>query len=169
MKQGKIKNRATSSIGAIWSALTSGKDDAGQMAKVGSTLAVETRAGAQPQINQTGFEVGDLVGFGNLQIVVNAVSHAQTPADEFSKPADGNHWVSLDVSIENIGTKSEQFSSFMSMELQDADASTYGSELTTVEPQAPEGSIEPGDAKRGLVVFEVPDSAKDLSLSFRSL
>jgi hypothetical protein len=111
------------------------------------------------------FAVGDLVALGNLQVRVHEVRDPLEPT-EFMPPAEGSRYVGVDMEVTNTAAEPELFSYLMSVELQDSQNITYSPTFTDHQPSPPDGELAPGNARRGLVVFEVPQSATELRLNF---
>jgi len=162
-------------VGSAWAALASATEeptlveDDNAIASSDETTGEDSVDGsAEPEENkQTTFAIGDTVALGNFQLTVNGIVDPQPPADEFSAPDEGQRWISVDVTVENVGTEPEIFSSLLAFELQDSEAFTYDPEFASgVEPQAPDGELAPASKKRGLIVFAVPETASGLTLNF---
>lgn len=152
----KILTLITVSL-SLWAATASGTETAELVGSSTPTEASSSNA-AQSQSGQT-FSIGDTVKLGNWQLVVNSLTDPQPPSNKFEGPAAGNRWISLDITVQNVGSTSSSFIGQLAFEVQDTNAFTYRPAFTGVEPQAPSGEIAPGAQKRGIAVFEVPETA----------
>ena len=110
--------------------------------------------------------VGETVTTESWQLLVNGVTDPQPPESTFLKPDDGHHYVSADVTLTWSGKVSTTFSAVQGFQLQDSTSANFGPQMTEIEPKNPEGEFAPGQSRRGLVVFEVPDDASGLVLNF---
>lgn len=115
------------------------------------------------------YKVGDVIQADTWQVVAHGVNDPQaSPNPSFDKPKAGNRRIGIDFEVKNIGSKNRTFSYLLQLELQDADNHNYNGAFTTVEPKAPDGDIEPGGSRRGIVVFEVPQAEHGFTLRFNA-
>lgn len=104
---------------------------------------------------------------GDWTVKVNGVADPQAPANEFSTPAAGNRWVGVDAEVTNGSADPATVSSLACFKLHDSANREYSETIASgITPAAPDGQIEPGGAKRGTLVFEVPQDATGLQLRF---
>ncbi|MFZ5815366.1 MAG: DUF4352 domain-containing protein [Bacillota bacterium] len=114
----------------------------------------------QPQV----FAVGDTIKMGDLQFTVNSVR--TTKGEGFVRAKDGNVYVLVNATVENIGDKPAAISSLLMFKLQDGDGYQHN---ITIYPDAKgslDGEVAPGRKMRGELAFEVPEHAKGLELLF---
>ncbi len=131
--------------------------------KVGDTKS----SGSKTTPAATIFKVGDVVKLGSWSVKVWAVKDPQPAVNEFSKPSAGNRWVAADVEVTNLSKKADSVSSLMCFKAHDSLNHDYSVDLGNgITPDAPDGDVEAGGAKRGMLVFEVPTTAKGLQLRF---
>lgn len=124
------------------------------------TSSGSTKAGAN-------YAVGDEVKLGDWTVKVYAVANPQAPGNQFSQPKAGTKWIGVDTEVKNLSTKPATVSSLACFKLHDAANHDFDENITSgVTPQAPDGQIEPSGAKRGIIVFEVPQDATGLQLRF---
>ena len=115
----------------------------------------------------TRYKVGDIVKVGDIQIVINEVK--EIPATDLFKPADGNKFIIIDVTMENIGSSDHAASSLMEFTLKDDTGQQYSESIsadTVSGGKSPNGSIIPGDKLRGQIGYEIPISAKGFVLTY---
>lgn len=102
----------------------------------------------------------------NVQLTVNSIREHQ--GKRVLKPNEGNKWVLVDTKIVNKGTKPETIS-VMSFQVFDSDNKPHDVALLASaleDVKSPTGELNPGEARRGEVPFEVPQKAKGLKLVF---
>ena len=112
------------------------------------------------------FAIGDIIQIGDLTIVVNEVT--SPGGDRFNQPDAGKKFVAVDVTLENIGSESENISSLLQMYMKDSTGQVYDEDFaaTLAAGNSPSGEIVPGEQIRGQVGFQVPEDAQDLVFVF---
>lgn len=120
----------------------------------------EEEQSKQPEI----FKVGESVKFNDLVITVNSVKDHK--GSDFEKPADGNVYKVVDVTVENTGEKEEAISSLMHTSMADSDGYTYNIMIATFVKSQLDGSVPPGRKLRGELAYEVPKAAAGLEFIF---
>lgn len=100
--------------------------------------------------------IGDSVNFDGLKITLN---NAYTSSgSDFEKPSN-DHYVVLDLTIENTTDKSANISTLMQMALQDEEGYTHDITIFTGTQGSLDGEIGAGRSNRGEIAFDVNDSA----------
>ena len=131
-----------------------------------ATVAVPTpepTAIPEPQV----FNVGDTVRLGDLHITVNGVRGSL--GDSLWMPEAGNYFVYVDVTFRNEGPQPEVVSTFLQMEIRDAEGRSYEIDFTAVAASgsaSPDGEIGPGGTLRGEAGFQIPTTATGLTWRF---
>lgn len=128
----------------------------------------------QGQADKQPAQVGgtlSLKGFENVQVdvTVTKVELKATPANEFMKPKAGNRFVAVQLQLANKGQATYQDSPSNGALVIDDQGQQYRSTFGEVkEGQAFQGSVTmgPGDSRKGVIVFEVPDGAKLAKFQF---
>lgn len=110
------------------------------------------------------FHIGDRVVIGDLAITVNGTRKPK-PTD-FLKPKEGNIWIAVDATIENLGSQPTTISSLAMFKLADADGYNYGVTIGPDSKAQLDGELGAGRKMRGEVVFEIPKDATGLQLIF---
>lgn len=126
----------------------------------GSKKASTSVTTSKPATGGT-FAVGQTASSSGFEIVVFGVKDPQPPS-QFARPAAGTHYISVDVQLTNKNSRQEVFSSIIGFHLLDAKNQQYDVQFTDITPKSPEGEFAPGQALRGLVVFQVPDGSTGL-------
>lgn len=115
------------------------------------------------------FKVGETVELKDFKVTVNKVYNVK--GDDFSKPKEGNEFIAVDCTLENISKKSQAVSSMLMFKVVDsegraAEYSLLG--LTAAKAGQLDGEISPGRKLTGAYVVEVPKGTKGLELEFDS-
>lgn len=111
--------------------------------------------------------IGDDVKLDQWTATVNSVQNPYTAANLKESPKAGNKYVAADVTIRNNSKKPGTIASADCLRLEDGSGKTYEKLDLATSPAAPNGTVAPTEALRGLVVFEVPSGATDLKLKLR--
>jgi hypothetical protein len=136
------------------------------IAAVGSNTSSKTSSTPGGPPPKAEYKVGDTAKTADVQVKVFGFKNPQPPADQFSRPSAGHHFVSVDVQITNATQDQQSFSSLIGFHLLDAQNRQYDEELTDagLKPGAPEGELAAGQSIRGYVAFEVPNGTRGLKL-----
>lgn len=115
------------------------------------------------------FNVGDTVELGKFKITVNKVYEVK--GNDFAKPAEGNMFLAIDCTVENISDNPETISSIMMFKVVDQDGRTCEYSLlgqTAAKAGQLDGEIAAGRKITGVYVVEVPNGKTGLELVFDS-
>lgn len=122
---------------------------------------------AEPTPAKTTFALGEVINLDGLNLLV-AGWEVLAPG-EFSKPAAGNQFIGVDLVVVNASTTYQSFSSF-STSVKDATSQQYDSSFGAVATLGVRslsgGGLAPGEKLRGIVGFEVPESAGALTFVY---
>jgi hypothetical protein len=133
----------------------------------GSNKATKVNGGSSSGAPKN-FAVGDEVKLGSWTVKVYGVTDPVQPTNQFIQPSAGNHWVGVDTEVKNLSSKATTVSSLACFDLRDAQNHSYTESIVSgVQPKAPDGEVQPNQALRGMLVFEVPQAATGLSLNFK--
>jgi len=114
------------------------------------------------------FGIGKVVKVGSTwEVTVNSVK--TSGGDDFTKPASGNTFLIVNVTVHNISNTEQSISSLLNFKVKD-DTGTEGKTalLTTGVSPAPDGKIAAGDKSKGDLVNEVSASQKKFTLAFEA-
>ncbi|GAB2598075.1 hypothetical protein GCM10027168_33730 [Streptomyces capparidis] len=148
----------------------SGKSDSGKSPDKGSGKSSGKSSG-KPEGSSAGqqaktFKVGDRIALGSWEFTVHEVVDPLKPSTEFLTPEPGNRWVGVDLEVTNKDSGSQDFSSLLFVELKDSTNKVHDVAFTGEEGRTPpDGAVSAGESRRGAVDFEVPESAKGLTLT----
>jgi hypothetical protein len=129
--------------------------------------AVEPPAKLEGETEQAAFKVGEAVQVGTLYITVNEVK--PVTGNQFAKPAEGNQFLMVDVTLENKGSAAESISTLLQMWLKDPTGQRYKIDLLAMSASggtSPDGELAAGEKLKGQVAFEVPANATGLLFVF---
>jgi hypothetical protein len=129
--------------------------------------AVELPAALSGEAAPRAHAVGEPIAVGELGLTVHGVSSPE--GTQFAKPAEGNRFVVVELSIANNGDEAANLSTLLQMKLKDAGGRQYAPDLlaaTAADGAAPEGELAPGETVRGPVGFQVPAKAEGLAFVF---
>lgn len=115
------------------------------------------------------FKVGDVVQLKNYKITVNKVYNVA--GNDFAKPKDGNEFIAVDCTVENISDKEQVISSMIMFKVVDKDGRACEYSLTgqtAANAGQLDGKIGAGRKITGVYVVEVPKGKKGLELEFDS-
>lgn len=155
-------------LGGIGSAIGGGKD---QPSKVGESTSTSSKPASkdtkknEPKI----FKVGDVVQLKNYKITVNKVYNV--PGTDIAKPKDGNEFIAIDCTIENISQEEQAVSSMLMFKVVDKDGRACEYSLmgqTAANAGQLDGKVGAGRKLSGVYVVEVPKGKTGLELQFDS-
>lgn len=113
------------------------------------------------------YKIGDVIQVGDLTMVVNGISFPE-PKEMF-EPDEGNRFVAVDVTFENVGSKSDSLFAMAQMTLKDDTGQDYQQDMSadiSAGGNAPNGEIAPGEKKRGQIGYQIPNDAKGFVFVF---
>lgn len=142
-----------------------GKDEPKKVGEATTSAKADDKKKNEPQL----FKVGDVVELKNFKVTVNKVYNVK--GDEFSKPKDGNEFLAIDCTLENISDKDQAVSSIMMFKVVDKDGRAAEYSITgqvAAKAGQLDGTIAPGRKLTGVYVVEVPKGATGLELEFDS-
>ena len=155
-------------IGASALAFNAAKNVSSTTISTLATTVATTSSGNTPVPSSQHFAVGQVVKVGDTwDVSVNSVKTSK--GDQFSVPKSGNTYLIIDLTMKNISAQEQDVSSLISFNLQDSTGLKYTETLTTMSDiHPPDGKVEAGAPLRGQLVYEVPISMKDYTLSFQA-
>jgi hypothetical protein len=119
-------------------------------------------AGPPPVASYTVGQTGRSAGFA---FTVYGVRAPLPSAPEYALPTPGYEYVQVDVQVTNTASAERRFSSLLAFHVYDSHDHQYGEAIVAgIQPVPPDGPFSPGQAVRGLVMFEVPTAATGLRL-----
>ncbi|MEV1168871.1 DUF4352 domain-containing protein [Nonomuraea sp. NPDC049784] len=104
-----------------------------------------------------------------VPVTVNQLVNPANPAQDFMKPKTGNKIVAVQVTLANVGRAVYSDAPTNGALLIDGEGQQYRSSFHDVrEGQSLSGmvTINTGDSRKGMIVFEVPEGAKSAKLQF---
>jgi flagellar basal body-associated protein FliL len=133
-----------------------------------NTSTVTVPSGNTPVPSTQHFTVGQIVKIDDTwDVTLNSVKTSS--GDQYSAPKSGNTYLIIDLTMKNISSQEQNVSSLISFDLKDSTGQKYTETITTMSDiHPPDGKVEAGAPLRGQLVYEVPTSIKDYTLSFQA-
>lgn len=112
-------------------------------------------------------KVGDRIEQNGTALTVVKVER-QAKIGDFQEAKAGNTFVLVEVLLENIGQETIPYNLFY-FELKDSEGFESNTTIYTGDGGFSSGDLPPGDKVRGIVAFEVKESATGLILSYQPI
>ncbi len=112
------------------------------------------------------FNIGDTIELDKFKITVNEIK--TTNGSDFIKPQEGNEFLYVDATVENISDKEQTVSSVLMFKVVDKDGRAMKQTIVENANGQLDGTIGPGRKMTGEYVVEVPKDATGLELQFDS-
>ncbi len=126
-----------------------------------------TSSGVTPTTQTTtgNGKVGQAVQAGpNYSVTVNSVK--TSTGDSVFSPKAGNTYIVIDVTVKNTSSSPQDVSSLINFELQDSTGQKYQEAFTDIGTPPDQTGLTPGGLIRGQLVYEVPASMHQFTLSY---
>lgn len=117
-----------------------------------NTEDVEEETVEEEEVVEESISVGSTVNFDGLHITLNDVYTSE--GNDFETP-ENDHYLVLDLTIENTTDESAHISTLMQMSIQDDEGYTHDVAFFTDVKGSLDGEIGPGRNNRGEVPFDV--------------
>ncbi|WP_368490846.1 DUF4352 domain-containing protein [Clostridium sp. BJN0013] len=141
-----------------------------QPSKVGESKSdvqsTQTKSDQTQNSQAKTFKVGDVVQLNDYKVTVNSVRTSQ--GDDIFQPKQGNEFLYVDCTIENISNQQQTVSSVMMFRVEDKDGRSYEQTITTDGNGQLDGDVAPGRKITGEYIVEVPQNKTGLDLVFDS-
>lgn len=140
--------------------------------KVGSNGSAGSSGNEEEQKPEnTVYQIGDQIKLGDVILTVNEMQ--ESAGGQFTKPADGNQWIELNMTIENTGKDQEYVTTLGQMFIIDQENNQYQVAVTSKAMENPgttglDGAVVAGAKKTGWVGFEVPLTAVGLKFQYNA-
>lgn len=144
---------------------TAGDKEETPTAKVPDTTSNQTAAQTETTVAEDPYyHPGDVINANGLQITyVKAEKHKEK--NQFLQPKDGNMYVKLYLSVENIADADRYISSFEFTCYADGKKQEMH---YTVDKALEGGNLSAGRKDEGYICFEVPKNAKDIEVEYET-
>ncbi|KEI10513.1 hypothetical protein Z957_01905 [Clostridium sp. K25] len=139
------------------------KDNPKKVGETSAKVSEKKEESNKPKI----FKVGDVIELKDLKVKVNKVYNVK--GNEFSKPKDGNEFIAVDCTVENISKEEKAVSSLAMFKVVDKDGRSCEYSLTgqtAANSGQMDGQIAPGRKLTGVYVVEVQKGTTGLELEF---
>ncbi|WP_373899653.1 DUF4352 domain-containing protein [Haloimpatiens sp. FM7315] len=137
--------------------------------KVGETSSKNSSSNKSTTSKTKTFKVGDVVQLKDFKITVNKVYTVS--GNEFAKPKDGNEFIAVDCTVENISKEEQAVSSLIMFKVVDKDGRACEYSMTgqtAANAGQMDGKVGVGRKMTGVYVVEVPKGTTGLELEFDS-
>jgi hypothetical protein len=125
-----------------------------------------------PQLRDTAsLQPGSQIKVGGLVITLNQIIDPFTSANQFSRPAAGERFVVIDVTLTNDADRPYSFNTLFDWKLQDDQSFTHDADIGVLtDPFLGTGTLQvKGDTSRGFVGFSIPTGVAIRNIQFNSL
>lgn len=134
------------------------------------TAAADIKSSAPGKAKTNKYKVGDTVQLTDYKITVNEV-YTVAPTEMYA-PKDGDEFLALDCTIENISKKQQTISSMMMFKVvnkngEECEYSVTG--LLAAKAHQLDGSLDPGKKMTGVYIVEIPKGLTGLQLEFDNI
>lgn len=116
--------------------------------------------------NNASYKIGDNIVFDDLQFTVKGV-RTSTGDDKWNIPAEGNLYIYIDVTVENIGDEDVTVSSLMIFTLYDKEGYEADIAFVTDAKGNLDGSLAPGRKMSGEIIYQIPKDTKEFELEIK--
>lgn len=112
------------------------------------------------------FTKGSTATFGNLEVKVNGVTRNYSSESDYITPDTGKEYVVVNVTVKNVGTSSENVSSY-DFKINDNGVSN-GTSFYDVDPAFDSGDLSSGASMTGNLLYEVSAGSSNLKLQYET-
>lgn len=110
--------------------------------------------------------LGDRIQAGGLQLILRTVTDPFEGSDSVVTAPAAKRWVATDIEITNLSSTPATLAERDHFLLRDRADAQFGPTRTAEDLPALDGVLPPGETRRGTIVFELPEEARDLRLVF---
>ena len=112
------------------------------------------------------FKIGDVIELDDFRVTVNGIRTSN--GSQFIKPSEGNEYLYIDATVENISNEQQVVSSMIMFKVVDQDGRAMNQSIVDDANGQLYGTIGAGRKISGEYVVEVPTGATGLELQFDS-
>ncbi|MDO8513524.1 MAG: DUF4352 domain-containing protein [bacterium] len=145
-------------------ASNSGKNDT---RKVGDSPTASTTSTSN---DNKIYKVGDSVQLGKAIVTVNKVE--SSTGSTYTKPASGNKWINLNITVENTDSSQQYLTTMGQMFVKDSDGNSFQVAVTDKVMESVnnslDGTIIAKSKRTGWVGFEVKNESKGLQFQYNA-
>jgi hypothetical protein len=113
--------------------------------------------------------LGDRIRSGGLELVLERVTDPFESSDAVITPPADRRWVSTDVNVTNLSAGPIPVDGRTQLSLLDGNDVRFHVADTAEHLAGIDGVLQPGQSRRATLIFETPESARNLRLSFDGL
>ena len=116
-------------------------------------------------INEKIFNVGEEIEYKNMKLIVNSVNFKSNY--QYNNPDEGNEFVEINVTIENVGDSEESYGTYdFSIVNSQGSKTDVDFETYTIDGGLSSGELIAGGKVTGNLVFQVPQNDEKLTLYY---
>lgn len=141
--------------------------------KVGTSSDSNNQTSTQKTESPTSqiYKIGDKVQMGDIILTINKTE--TSTGGKYSKPSDGNHWIELNLTIENTGSNQEYVTTLGQMFVTDSQNNQYqvtvtGKRMANAGSLGLDGALIAKAKKTDWVGFEVPKTSTGLKFQYNA-
>ena len=132
----------------------------------GNTNVNQNESSSEKEI----FKIGDKIQIKDSAITVNEIEYSA--GGQYSKPAEGNKWLNLNVTIENSSQAQQYVTTLGQMFIRDGAGNSYQVSVTNKAMENPglglDGQVLANSKRTGWVGFEIPKDSQGLQFQYNS-
>lgn len=110
--------------------------------------------------------IGDRTLVGGALVAARRVVDPFESADPVITAPAGRRWVAADLEVTNLAPQVQDLAARRQLTVRDVTDRRYRAVATAEGLPSLDGPLAPGETRRGTVVFEVPEDARDLRLAY---
>jgi hypothetical protein len=114
------------------------------------------------------FKVGDKIQIGSSILTVNKIEYSK--GSQYIKPAEGNEWVNLNITIENTAYSQQYVTTLGQMFIRDGESNSYQVAVTNKSMENPglglDGAVIAKSKRTGWVGFEIKKGVTGLQFQY---
>jgi hypothetical protein len=114
------------------------------------------------------FALGDRIESGGLRLVLDAVTDPFESTDPIVTPPADRRWVATKIDVTNVSGQPMTIDG-TEFSLLDGNGLRFHLADTAEHLPSVDGPLQPGDTRRATLIFETPQGARDLQLSYDRL
>ena len=130
-------------------------DDEGAEDRNGAGAAEDTHA------------VGDTATSDVFELTLNTVQDPFTPTNQFEAPPEGQRFVAVEITARNTSDEAQTLSTLLGAEMKDAQNRAWNIAIAGTELPQLDGTLQPGETRRGWIVFSVAQDSSGLQLRLK--
>lgn len=154
-------------IGIVASIAAIGGSDDDTTTAPGSEASADAPGGGRTAGGQDVYAVGQTAHTGDFDVTMHTVEDPFVSSNQFDRPSEGNRFVAVELTVTNTSDEQRTLSTLLGAEVTDSLSRVWDVALAGLDLPQLDGTVPPGESRRGWIVFEVPDDATGLRLRIK--